>query len=77
MAGFRAKATPLYHGALVAAGYVLLEGVGLAPTTFEPRANALEDTIAVIVSDVVLLALGAAAAFLGARASSSGTGKAR
>jgi hypothetical protein len=77
LAGNRAKVAPLYHGALVAAGYVLLEGVGLAPSSFEPRANAVEDTIAIIVSDVALLALGAFAGQLGSFASFSGKGRGR
>jgi hypothetical protein len=71
LAGNRAKSAPLYHGALVAAGYVLLEGIGIAPAPFAPRENALEDSIGVIVTDAALLALAALAAFLASRAASA------
>lgn len=65
LAGNRAKHHTLYHGALAAAGYVLLEGIGFVPTPFVPADNALVDTIAIIVSDAALLSVGALAGWLG------------
>ena len=79
MAGKRAKAGPVYHGALVAAGYVVLEGIGFLPTPFAVADNALADSIAIIVSDLTLLVVGALAGLLarGAPSSSSDTDRGR
>jgi hypothetical protein len=80
LAGKRAKVAPLYHGALVAAGYVLLEGNGIVPTPLGVGDNALADSVAVILTDAVLLAVGALSGLLAARrvpSSSSGTDKDR
>jgi hypothetical protein len=71
LAGKRAKHHPLYHGALAAAGYVLLEGIGIVPAPFAPAENALADTVAVILSDGTLLAVGALAGWLGRPAAPS------
>jgi hypothetical protein len=70
LAGKRAKRAPLYHGALVAAGYVLLEGIGVVPPPLPPMDNALADSVAIILSDASLLSVGALAGWL-ARGSSS------
>ena len=80
LAGKRAKHHPLYHGALAAAGYVVLEGIGVVPTPFPPAENALADSIAIILSDGTLLAVGAVAGWLGqpgGSSSSSGRDKGR
>ena len=80
LAGKRAKHHPLYHGALAAAGYVVLEGIGVVPTPFPPGENALADSIAIILSDGTLLAIGALAGWLARPAgpsSSSDTDRAR
>lgn len=80
LAAIRVNRAPLYHGALVAAGYVLLEGVGIVPTPFAAADNALADSLAVILSDVLLLLMGALAGAIagrGAPSSSSGTGTGR
>ena len=79
-AGKWAKHDTLYHGALTAAGYVALEAIGVLPTPFAPTTNALEDSVAIIVSDALLLSVGAAAGWLAGRGapwSSSGRDRAR
>ena len=79
LAGKRAKAGPLYHGALVAAGYVVLEGIGFVPTPFAVAENALADSVAIILSDLTLLVVGALSGLLarGASSSSSDTDRGR
>ena len=80
LAGKRAKHHTVYHGALAAAGYVVLEGIGVVPTPFPPAENALADSIAIILSDGTLLAVGAVAGWLGqpgGSSSSSGRDKGR
>ena len=79
MAGKRAKAGAMYHGALVAAGYVVLEGIGFVPTPFAVADNALADSVAIILSDVTLLVVGALAGLLarGGSSSSSDTDRGR
>jgi hypothetical protein len=80
LAGKRAKHHTLYHGALAAAGYVVLEGIGVVPTPFPPAENALADSIAIILSDGTLLAIGALAGWLArpeGPSSSSGMDRAR
>jgi len=79
LAGKRAKAGAVYHGALVAAGYVVLEGIGFVPTPFAVADNALADSVAIILSDLTLLVVGAIAGLLarGAPSSSSDTDKDR
>ena len=80
LAGKRAKHHALYHGALAAAGYVVLEGIGVVPTAFPPAENALADSVAIILSDGTLLAVGALAGWLarpGGPSSFSDTGRAR
>jgi len=80
LAGKRAKHHALYHGALAAAGYVVLEGIGVVPTPFPPAENALADSVAIILSDGTLLAVGALAGWLarpGGPSSFSDTGRAR
>lgn len=78
MAGKWAKAGGAYQGAVVAAGFILLEAIGLVPST--PYAgDALSDTVTIIVLDGVTLLAGAIAGWVASpgRASSSGTGRER
>lgn len=80
LAGKRVKTAQLYHGALVAAGYVLLEGTGIVPTPLGVGDNVVADSVAIIATDAVLLAVGALSGSLAARqapSSSSGTGRDR
>lgn len=85
LAGKLAPAARLYHGAVVGAGYVLSEAVGLVPSGFG-GADALSDTVVVIVTDALRIALAAfggwsARGLAGAEpppgASSSDTGRGR
>jgi hypothetical protein len=55
LAGILAKEGRAYHGALVGAGYVLCEALGLVPA-LSPTTDPLTDTVAVIASDALLLA---------------------
>ena len=80
LAGKRAKVGPLYHGALVAGCYVVLEGIGVVPTPIGVGDSPLADSVAIIVSDAVLLATGALAGWAAGReapSSSSDTGRGR
>ena len=80
LAGKRAKLGPLYHGALVAGCYVVLEGIGVVPTPIGVGDSPLADSVAIIVSDAVLLATGALAGWAARRevpSSSSDTGRGR
>ena len=65
-----------YHGALVGAGYVLCEALGIAPA-LSPTADPLTDTVAVIASDVLLLASAALGGWSARLWSSSDTGTGR
>jgi hypothetical protein len=79
LAGKMAKYAGIYHGALVGAGYVLVEMIGLAPALIEVSGDALGDTLSIIGADAILLALAALAGWIGAprAASSSSSGKGR
>ena len=73
-AGKRAFRAGLYHGALVGVGYVVLEGIGLVPTLFQPVEGGIAESISIIASDALLLALAALFGWIaspGARPSSS------
>jgi putative membrane protein (TIGR04086 family) len=75
-AGKRAKQGPAYHGALVGAGYVLCEALGIVPA-LSPTADALTDTVAVIASDVLLLVSAALGGWSSRLWSSSDTDRGR
>ena len=77
MAGKRAIRAPLYHGALVGAGYVIGEALGIAPGPLGATDGAFADTIAIFVSDLALLAVGSAAGWLAGASFSPGTDRAR
>jgi hypothetical protein len=76
LAGKRASAARVYHGALAGAGYIVCEAAGIVPTRGY-LVDPLGDTLAVIASDVLLLALAAIGGWVAALSSSSGTGRAR
>jgi hypothetical protein len=85
LAGKLAYGARVYHGAVVGAGYVICEALGIVPGGGF-LADPVSDTVAVIVSDVLLIAAAAlggwsARALAGAEpppgASSSDTDKAR
>ena len=54
LAGIVAPEARVYHGALVGAGFVLCEAVGIVPGSGY-SGDALSDTVAVIASDVLLI----------------------
>jgi len=85
LAGKLATAARVYHGAVVGAGYVICEALGIVPGGGF-LADPVADTVAVIVSDVLRIAVAAlggwcARGFAGAEsppgASSSDTDRAR
>ena len=75
-AGKLVKHGPAYHGALVGAGYVVCEALGIVPT-LSPTGDPLTDTVAVIASDVLLLASAALGGWCARLWSSSDTGTGR
>ena len=73
-----AKSAGLYHGAVVGAGWILLEALGAVPTaSFSP--DALTDTVFVVASDALVLFAGAFGGWRGhpEPSSSSDTGRGR
>lgn len=57
LAGKLATSARVYHGAVVGAGYVICEALGIVPGGY--FADPLSDTVAVIASDALLLAVAA------------------
>ena len=76
LAGKLAKEGRVYHGALVGAGYVVCEALGIVPV-LSPTVDPVTDTVAVIVSDALLLASAALGGWRSRLWSSSDTGTAR
>jgi len=80
-AGKRAFQAGLYHGALVGVGYVVLEGIGLVPTLFQPLEGGIAESISIIAADALLLGLAALFGWIASPSarpsSSSETGKGR
>jgi hypothetical protein len=76
LAGKMAKAAYFYHGALVGAGYVVCEALGLVPA-LSYSADAVADTVAVIVSDALLIAAAALGGWCARLWSSSDRGTGR
>ncbi len=58
VAGKFGKSARVYHGALVGAGFIVAEALGLIPT-LSHAADPLADTVAVIVVDALVLATAA------------------
>ncbi len=76
LAGKLAKRARAYHGALVGAGYVVCEALGIAPgVTYS--ADPLHDTVALIVSDALLIAAAALGGWCARPWSSSDRGTGR
>ena len=78
LAGKRAKAAGLYHGALVGLGWIALETFALVPTV-RYADDVVTDTVIVIAMDVATLAAGSLGGSLARRgpSSSSDTGRGR
>jgi hypothetical protein len=76
LAGKLAIGARAYHGALVGAGYVICEALGVVPGGGY-LGDPLSDTVAVIASDALLIAVAALGGWCGRLWSSSDKGKAR
>lgn len=76
LAGKLATSARVYHGAVVGAGYVICEALGIGPGGGY-FADPLSDTALVIASDALLLAVAAFGGWCARLWSSSDTGKAR
>jgi hypothetical protein len=76
LAGKLAVAAGVYHGAVVGAGYVICEALGVVPGG-SILADPLSDTVAVIVSDALRIAVAALGGWSARLWSSSDTDKAR
>jgi hypothetical protein len=78
LAGKRANAAGLYHGALVGLGWIALETFGLVPTV-RYADDLVTDSLIVIAMDVATLAAGSLGGALARRgpSSSSDTGRGR
>ncbi len=55
LAGTRARTAGLYHGAFVGAGWIGLEAFGVVPTAAGQGLATLQETLAIIVIDVLLI----------------------
>ncbi len=55
MAGKLARTAGLYHGAFVGAGWIGLEAFGVVPTAAGQGLATLQETLAIIVIDVLLI----------------------
>jgi hypothetical protein len=71
-----AGAAGLYHGAVVGAGFVICEALGIVPGGGY-LGDPVSDTVAVIVSDALRIAVAAAGGWCSRLWSSSDKGKAR
>ena len=76
LAGKWANSAHAYHGALVGAGFIVLEGLGVIPTSAY-AGDAFADTVQVIVLDGALLVASTVGGLLARVSSSSDTGTAR
>jgi hypothetical protein len=76
LAGKLAPAGRVYHGALVGAGYVICEALGIVPGGGYST-DPLADTVAVIASDAVSIAAAALGGWCARLWSSSDTGRGR
>jgi peptidoglycan/LPS O-acetylase OafA/YrhL len=59
LAGKLAKYAGLYHGALVGAGYVVIEALGIAPAPLEPLEGGIAEGLWIIAGDASLLLVAA------------------
>jgi hypothetical protein len=76
LAGKLASAGRAYHGAVVGAGYVICEALGIVPGGGY-FSDPLTDTVAVIASDALLIAAAALGGWCARLWSSSDTGRGR
>ena len=76
LAGILAPQARAYHGALVGAGFVLCEALGIVPGSGY-SGDALSDTVAVIASDALLIAAATFGAWCSRLWSSLDRGRAR
>ena len=76
LAGKLAVEARAYHGALVGAGYVIGEALGIVPGIGQ-SGDPIADTVAVIASDALVIAAAALGGWCARLWSSSDTGKAR
>jgi hypothetical protein len=76
LAGKLATAARMYHGAVVGAGYVICEALGIVPTG-SYLGDPVTDTVAVIVSDALRIAVAALGGWCARLWSSSDTDRAR
>jgi hypothetical protein len=66
LAGKVAKFAGLYHGTLTAVAYIVAATFGLAPVPLEPLlGGGVAESVWIIVGDLLLLAVAAAAGWLG------------
>lgn len=75
LAGKLANGARAYHGALVGAGYVICEALGIVPVS--QSADPVSDTVAVIVTDALLLGAAALGGWCARLWSSSDKGRGR
>ncbi len=68
LAGKLAKTAGLYHGAFTGAGWIALEAFGVVPTVAGAGLATLEETVAIILVDVLLVAAATAGGWLAVRA---------
>ncbi len=76
LAGKTAAGAPAYHGALVGAGYVICEALGIVPGGGY-FADPLSDTVALIASDALVIAVAALGGWFARLWSSSDRGTGR
>src|SRR5687768_18091744 len=76
LAGILATGARVYHGAVVGAGYVICEALGIVPGGGF-LADPVSDTVAVIVSDALRIAVAALGGWSARLWSSSDTGRDR
>jgi hypothetical protein len=66
LAGKLAKYAGLYHGALVGAGYVVIEALGIAPAPLEPLEGGIAEGLWIIAGDASLLLVAALVGWIAA-----------
>lgn len=76
LAGKVAVSGPAYHGAVVGAGYVVCEALGIVPSGGYPG-DPVSDTVTVIVSDALRLAVATVGGWCARFVSSSDKGRGR
>ena len=67
LAGKVARSAGLYHGAFTGAGWIALEAFGVVPTAAGAGLATLQETVAIIVIDVLVILAAMAGGFLATR----------